>query len=42
MTGKELAGRGVEVWLMLDGTIAVRKAALNFNEVGRPSAMGLT
>ena len=41
-TGKEMAGRGVEVWRMRDGKIAVWEAAFNFNEVGQPSAMGLT
>jgi nuclear transport factor 2 (NTF2) superfamily protein len=41
-TGREMAGRGVEVWRMRDGKIAVWEAAFNFNEVGRPSAMGLT
>src|SRR5258708_28019268 len=42
VTGKEMAGRGVEIWLMRDGRIAVWEAAFNFNEVDRPSAMGLT
>ena len=42
VTGKQMAGRGVEVWKMRDGKIAVWEAAFNFNEVGRPSAMGLT
>jgi nuclear transport factor 2 (NTF2) superfamily protein len=41
-TGKQMAGRGVEVWVMRDGKIAVWEAAFNFNEKGRPSAMGLT
>jgi len=41
-TGRKMAGRGVEVWQMRDGRIAVWEAAFNFNEVGRPSAMGLT
>ena len=41
-TGKKMAGRGVEVWRMHDGKIAVWEAAFNFNEVGKPSAMGLT
>ena len=41
-TGRKMAGRGVEVWLMRDGKIAVWEAAFNFNEVGQPSAMGLT
>jgi nuclear transport factor 2 (NTF2) superfamily protein len=42
MTGKEMAGRGVEIWVMRDGKIAVWEAAFNFNEAGKPSAMGLT
>jgi nuclear transport factor 2 (NTF2) superfamily protein len=41
-TGRQMAGRGVEIWTMRDGRIAVWEAAFNFNEVGRPSAMGLT
>ena len=42
VTGKTMAGRGVEVWVMRDGRIAVWEAAFNFNEQGQPSAMGLT
>jgi nuclear transport factor 2 (NTF2) superfamily protein len=42
VTGKEMAGRGVEIWVMRDGRIAVWEAAFNFNEKGKPSAMGLT
>jgi nuclear transport factor 2 (NTF2) superfamily protein len=41
-TGRQMAGRGVEIWLMRDARIAVWEAAFNFNEVGRPSAMDLT
>ena len=41
-TGKQMTGRGVEIWRMRDGKIAVWEAAFNVNEVGRPSAMGLT
>ena len=41
VTGKQMAGRGAEIWLMRDGRIAVWEAAFNFNEVGKPSAMGL-
>jgi nuclear transport factor 2 (NTF2) superfamily protein len=41
-TGRQMAGRGVEVWMMRGGRIAVWEAAFNFNEIGRPSAMGLT
>jgi nuclear transport factor 2 (NTF2) superfamily protein len=40
-TGKAMAGRGVEVWRMRDGKIAVWEAAFNANEEGGPSAMGL-
>jgi len=40
-TGKQMAGRGVEIWLMREGKIAVWEAAFNFNEVDKPSAMGL-
>jgi nuclear transport factor 2 (NTF2) superfamily protein len=42
VTGKEMAGRGVEIWIMRGGKIAVWEAAFNFNERGEPSAMGLT
>jgi nuclear transport factor 2 (NTF2) superfamily protein len=41
-TGKSMHGRGVEVWRMRDGKIAVWEAAFNVNEKGKPSAMGLT
>ena len=41
-TGKAISGRGVEIWLMREGRIAVWEAAFNVNEVGQPSAMGLT
>jgi len=40
-TGKQMHGRGVEVWVMRDGKIAVWEAAFNVNEKGQPSAMGL-
>jgi len=40
-TGKRMQGRGVEVWTMRDGRIAVWEAAFNVNEEGGPSAMGL-
>ena len=40
-TGAQMAGRGVEIWIMRDGKIAVWEAAFNFNEAGKPSAMGL-
>jgi nuclear transport factor 2 (NTF2) superfamily protein len=41
-SGRRMAGRGVEVWTMRDGRIAVGETAFNFNEAGKPSAMGLT
>ena len=41
-SGRRMAGRGVEVWTMRDGKIAVWEAVFNFNEAGKPSAMGLT
>ena len=41
-TGARMTGRGVEIWVMRDGKIAVWEAAFNINEVGKPSAMGLT
>jgi nuclear transport factor 2 (NTF2) superfamily protein len=41
VTGRKMQGRGVEVWAMRDGKIAVWEAAFNVNEVGQPSAMGL-
>jgi nuclear transport factor 2 (NTF2) superfamily protein len=41
VTGKEMHGRGVEVWTLRDGRIAIWEAAFNVNEKGGPSAMGL-
>jgi nuclear transport factor 2 (NTF2) superfamily protein len=41
ITGMKMQGRGVEVWTMRDGKVAVWEAAFNVNEVGKPSAMGL-
>jgi len=41
ITGKKMQGRGVEVWTMRDGKIAMWEAAFNVNETGKPSAMGL-
>jgi len=41
ITGKQMQGRGVEVWTMRDGQVAVWEAAFNVNEQGKPSAMGL-
>jgi nuclear transport factor 2 (NTF2) superfamily protein len=40
-TGAKMAGRGVEVWVLRDGKIAVWEAAFNANEMGKPSDMGL-
>jgi nuclear transport factor 2 (NTF2) superfamily protein len=42
VTGARMAGRGVEIWVMRDGKIAVWEAAFNTNEAGKPSTMGLT
>ena len=41
ITGKKMQGRGVEVWTMRGGKIAIWEAAFNVNETGKPSAMGL-
>jgi nuclear transport factor 2 (NTF2) superfamily protein len=41
VTSARMAGRGVEIWVMRDGKIAVWEAAFNANEIGRPSTMGL-
>lgn len=41
VTGKSMQGRGVEVWTMRDGKIAVWEAAFNVKEEGGPSVMGL-
>ena len=41
VTGAKMTGRGVEIWIMRDGRIAVWEAAFNTNEVGKASAMGL-
>jgi len=40
-TGKQMQGRGVEIWVMRDTKIEVWEAAFNVNEKGKPSAMGL-
>jgi nuclear transport factor 2 (NTF2) superfamily protein len=42
VTGAKMFGRGVEIWIMRNGKIAVWEAAFNTNETGKPSAMGLT
>ena len=41
ITGAKMQGRGVEVWTMRDGKVAVWEAAFNVNEQGKPGAMGL-
>jgi nuclear transport factor 2 (NTF2) superfamily protein len=41
-TGARMKGRGVEIWVMRSGKIAVWEAAFNTGEIGRPSGMGLT
>jgi nuclear transport factor 2 (NTF2) superfamily protein len=41
VTGAQMTGRGVEIWIMRDGKIALWEAAFNTNKVGKPSAMGL-
>ena len=40
-SGKKMYGRGVEIWVMRGGKIAVWEAAFNFKEAGKTSAMGL-
>ena len=40
-SGARMKGRGVEIWVMRGGRIAVWEAAFNTNEAGKPSAMGL-
>ena len=40
-TGAKMAGRGVEIWVLRDGKIAVWEAAFNANETGKPSDMRL-
>jgi nuclear transport factor 2 (NTF2) superfamily protein len=42
VTGTDMHGRGVEIWHMRDGKIAMWEAAFNVNETGRPSAMDVT
>ena len=41
VSGAQMTGRGVEIWVMRDGKIAVWEAAFNTNETGKPSIMGL-
>jgi nuclear transport factor 2 (NTF2) superfamily protein len=40
-SGARMWGRGVEIWLMRDGKIAVWEAAFNAHEAGQPSAMSI-
>ena len=40
-TDAKMHGRGVEIWVMRGGRIAVWEAAFNANEVGKPSALGI-
>lgn len=40
-TGAKMSGRGVEIWLMREGRIAVWEAAFNVKEVGKASALGI-
>jgi nuclear transport factor 2 (NTF2) superfamily protein len=40
-TGAKMSGRGVEIWVMREGRIAVWEAAFNFKESGKTSAMGI-
>jgi nuclear transport factor 2 (NTF2) superfamily protein len=40
-SGAKMSGRGVEIWIMRGGRIAVWEAAFNFKEAGKTSAMGL-
>jgi nuclear transport factor 2 (NTF2) superfamily protein len=41
-TGARMTGRGVEIWVMRDGQIAVWEAAFNIKQIGKHSAMELT
>jgi nuclear transport factor 2 (NTF2) superfamily protein len=40
--GARMTGRGVEIWVMRGGRIAIWEAAFNTNEIGKPSTMALT
>jgi nuclear transport factor 2 (NTF2) superfamily protein len=40
-TGAKMSGRGVEIWVMREGKIAVWEAAFNAKEAGKASAMGI-
>jgi nuclear transport factor 2 (NTF2) superfamily protein len=41
-TGARMQGRGVEIWVMRAGQIAVWEAAFNATEIGKPSAMSVS
>jgi nuclear transport factor 2 (NTF2) superfamily protein len=40
-SGAGMHGRGVEIWVMRGGKIAVWEAAFNANEPGKPSSLGI-
>ena len=40
VTGKEMAGRGVEIWIMRDGRIAVWDAAFNVARADQAMSVG--
>ncbi|HEY3077613.1 MAG TPA: nuclear transport factor 2 family protein [Burkholderiales bacterium] len=40
-TGKQMGGRGVEIWVMRGGKIAVWEAAFNVKEAGTTSSVGI-
>jgi len=40
-TGARMTGRGVEIWIMREGKIAVWEAAFNVGEVGKASALAI-
>jgi nuclear transport factor 2 (NTF2) superfamily protein len=40
-SGVKMTGRGVEIWIMRDGKIAVWEAAFNIKEAGTPGGVGI-
>lgn len=40
-SGAKMHGRGVEIWVMRDGKIAVWEAAFNVKEAGKPGGLGI-
>jgi hypothetical protein len=40
-TGKNMWGRGVEIWVMRGGRIAVWEAAFNVKEAGSSGSVGI-